>query len=93
LVFASVTTAQSPAAHNPAWPGTASVLSTITPPRLSRSTGSVASSGCGFVPAVQTSVSASISSPVDKVTAPGRASATRVSSLNVTPRSDILSNA
>src|SRR5271165_1800675 len=38
--LASTTAAQSPNAQTPAWPGTASVASTITAPRLSFSNGS-----------------------------------------------------
>ena len=84
-VVASTTAAQSPRAHTPACPGTVSVLSTISAPRLSFSMGSDFVNGFGAVPAVHTSVSAGIS-PSLSTTTPSLASDNRVLSLNSTPR-------
>src|SRR6516164_2282462 len=88
-VLPSAMAAQSPRAQSPGLPGTASVLSTTMPPRLSWLTGSDLSKGLGLVPAVHTSVSAGIS-PSFSTTTPGRASLKRAFSLNTTPRAAML---
>src|SRR5262245_55766817 len=88
-VLASVTAAQSPTAHNPVWSGAASVPSTSTAPCLLTATGKVLINGLGAVPAVHPRVCARISSGGFRITTPGRASARRVLSLKVTPRSPI----
>src|SRR5271157_5414365 len=68
LDLASTTAAQSPNAQTPEWPGTTSVASTITAPRLSFSSGSDLVRGFGAVPAVHTSVSAAISASLSTTT-------------------------